>query len=354
MPDFIAVDEINSQVITSESNIVNKTSDTFNIIKNDTNTLLNISNKLITQPSVTYEKNVTNKVYLISKPEEILNKSFIKTFIPTNTTFVVNTSFIRTSNKEYSSFEISDEPHTTPLARATYYYKSGQHFGSLVVSNAVVGKTYRVVISGAVNYVNSCTIEYLDSNLYNYNNILVNSPITSSNANDIKQIGSFHSEGYGTLNLIYLVDPDTYTKITINKNGVSNISSFTSSPPYTEGINSSTYLATIPVEYNDDLVFFFETTAGNKAANINYARLSTSIINTQGTNTIKRIQRGVAYANTGNLGTYEIKIAPCNPQKSLCLLNSELPLQQLNYANFIVGDTTNQQGTVSYQIIEFY
>lgn len=353
MPDFIAVDEINSQVITSESNIVNKTSDTFNIIKNDTNTLLNISNKLITQPSVTYEKNVTNKVYLISKPEEILNESFIKTFIPTNTTFVVNTSFIQPSNRSYVYVDITDEPGTDILARNICSYRSGWHYSSLVVSNATIGKTYKVSIRGYANFVNSCTVENLDSSLYNYNNILVNSPITSNSTADIKQIGSFHSEGYGTLNLIYSVDRDTYTEITVNKNGVSNISSFTTSEPYTEGISSSTYLATIPVEYNDDLVFFFKTTSGSRA-NINYARLSTSIVNTQGTNTIKRIQRGVAYANTGSSTTYEIKIAPCNPQKSLCLLNSELPLQQLNYANLIVGDTTNQRGTVSYQIIEFY
>lgn len=353
MPDFIAVDEINSQVITSESNIVNKTSDTFNIIKNDTNTLLNISNKLITQPSVTYEKNVTNKVHLISKPEEIINKSFKKTFVSTNTTFVVNTSFIQSLNKEYVYVDITDESGTDTLARNIYYYNSGRHYSSLVVSNATIGKTYKVSIHGYANFVNSCTVENLDSSLYNHNKYFVNSPITSSNSQDIKQIGSFHSEGYGTLNLIYSVDPDTYTKITVNKNGVSNIASFSTSKPYIEGTNSSTYLATIPVEYNDDLVFFFETTSGNRA-NINYARLSTSIVNTQGTNTIKRIQRGVAYANTGSSTTYEIKIAPCNPQKSLCLLNSELPLQQLNYANLIVGDTTNQQGTVSYQIIEFY
>lgn len=353
MPDFIAVDEINSQVITSESNIINKTSDTFSTIKKDTNTLLNISNKLITQPSVTYEKNVTNKVYLISKPEEIINRSFDKTFVSTNTTFVVNTSFIQSLNENYVYVDITDEPGTDILARNIYYYRSGRHYSSLVVSNAIIGKTYKVSIHGYANFVNSCTVENLDSSLYNYNNILVNSPITSNNTDDIKQIGSFHSEGYGALNLIYSVPPSAYTKITVNKNGVSNISSFTTSKPYIEGTNSSTYLATIPVEYNDDLVFFFETTSGNRA-NINYARLSTSIVNTQGTNTIKRIQRGVAYADTGKLGTYEIKIAPCNPQKSLCLLNSELPLQQLNYANFIVGDTTNQQGTVSYQIIEFY
>lgn len=353
MPDFIAVDEINSQVITSESNIINKTSDTFDTIKKDTNTLLNISNKLITQPSVTYEKNVTNKVYLISKPEKILNESFTKTFVSTNTTFVVNTSFIQSSNKEHVYVDITDEPYTTTLARSIYYYRSGLYYNSLVVSNATVGKTYKVSVRGKTNYVNSCTVENLDSSLYNYNNILVNSPITSNSTADIKQIGSFHSEGYGTLNLIYSVDRDTYTKITVNKNGVTNISSFTTNQPYIEGTSSSTYLATIPVEYNDDLVFFFETTSSNRA-NINHARLSTSIVNTQGTNTIKRIQRGVAYANTGSSRTYEIKIAPCNPQKSLCLLNSELPLQQLNYANFIVGDTTNQQGTVSYQIIEFY
>lgn len=354
MPDFIAVDEINSQVITSESNIVNKTSDTFNIIKNDTNTLLNISNKLITQPSVTYEKNVTNKVHLISKPEKIINRSFDKTFVSTNTTFVVNTSFIQSSDKEYVYVDITDEPSTDILARGIYYYRSGLHYSSLVVSNATIGKTYKVSIHGYANFVNSCTVENLDSSLYDHNKYLVSSPITSSNSQDIKQIGSFHSEGYGTLNLIYSVNPDTYTLITVNKNGVSNIASFSTAPPYIEGTKSSTYLATIPVEYNDDLVFFFQTEHGSKSANINYARLSTSITNTQGTNTIKRIQRGVAYANTGSSTTYEIKIAPCNPQKSLCLLNSELPLQQLNYANLIVGDTTNQQGTVSYQIIEFY
>lgn len=350
MPDFIAVDEINSQVITSESNIVNKTSDTFNIIKNDTNTLLNISNKLITQPSVTYEKNVTNKVHLISKPEKILNKSFDKTFVSTNTTFVVNTSFIQSSDKEQVYVDITDEPGTDILARDTYY-RSGLLYSSLVVSNATIGKTYKVSIHGEASSVNSCTVENLDSSLYDHNKYLVSSPITSSNSQDIKQIGSFHSEGYGTLNLIYSVNPDKYTLITVNKNGVSNIASFSTRPPDIEGTKSSTYLATIPVEYNDDLVFFFQ---GSKNASINYARLSTSIINTQGTNTIKRIQRGVAYANTGNSTTYEITIAPCNPQKSLCLLNSSLPLQQLNYANLIVGDTTNQKGTVSYQIIEFY
>lgn len=352
MPDFIAVDEINSQVITSESNIINKTSDTFSTIKKDTNTLLNISNKVITQPSVTYENNVTNKVYLISKPEEIINSSFDKTFVSTNTTFVVNTSFIQASDETYVYVDITDEPGTDVLARNTYYYRSGWHYSSLVVSNATIGKTYKVSIHGYANFVNSCTVENLDSSLYNYNNILVNSPITSNNKGDIKQIGSFHSEGYGALNLIYSVPPRAYTEITVNKNGVSNTSLFTSES-YIEGTDSSTYLATIPVEYNDDLVFFFKTTKNN-GANINYARLSTSIVDTQGTNTIKRIQRGVAYANTGKLGTYEIKIAPCNPQKSLCLLNSELPLQQLNYANFIVGDTTNQKGTVSYQIIEFF
>lgn len=332
MPDFIAVDEINSQVITSESNIKNqiKTSES-----NTSSNLTVIENNIINnfQDNNTFYEGNEN---LIPDWKLVSSGSYYGSFefnLPTSGFYIID-MITRASKSDTSDIIIYDSSNSV-IAKQSF---SGRDTGRIRIMKQLPAGKIRGVINWTTNYryVEDIKYQKYDNNIIHQlstesNNFTV--PISQKSGSAIVAIYDVYNSNAPTD--IY-VSNNSYITYELKEKNYSN-------PLYTL-IPLSTLT---PVTYN-----LRHSKSDSSYVGYGSAFLLYTINATTSMKNIKNIFFGIA---TSVEKTVTLKTPTINPNKTMILFNREaLALSSITSNSFALVNLTNTPVTTDYQLIEFW